>query len=51
LRRKYSNCDEPLQNYPLQLSGAMSKEVIAVRVLQVQLQSALPRAFEKAACS
>ena len=29
----------------------MSKEVITVRVLQVQLQSALPRAFKKAACS
>jgi hypothetical protein len=29
----------------------MFKVAIAVRVLEVQLQSALSRAFEKAACS
>jgi len=39
------------QNYPLQLSGATVRVAIAVRVLQVQRQSALPRAFEEAACS
>jgi hypothetical protein len=40
-----------LYNYPLQLSGAMFKEVITFRPLQVQQQSALSRAFESTACS
>jgi hypothetical protein len=39
------------QNYPLQLAGARSKVVITVRLLEVQRQSALSRAFEKTACS
>ena len=39
------------QNYPLQLSGATFNEAIAFRRLQVQLQSALSRAFKKIACS
>ena len=39
-----------LYNSLLHLSGAMFKEVITFRLLQVQRQSALPRAFEKAAC-
>jgi hypothetical protein len=39
------------QNYPLQLSGATVRVAIAVPVLQVQRQSALPRAFKKTACS
>ena len=43
--------DDVTQNYPLQLSGATFKEAIAVRVLQVQHQSALSRAFKKIACS
>jgi hypothetical protein len=36
-------------NSLLHLSGAMFEEVIALRPLEVQLQSALPRAFEQAA--
>jgi hypothetical protein len=39
------------QNYPLQLSGAMFKVVIAVRLLEVQQQGALSRALKNAACS
>jgi hypothetical protein len=39
------------QNDPLQLSGAMSKVFIAVRLLEVQQQGALSRAFKSTACS
>jgi hypothetical protein len=39
------------QNYPLQLSGARFKEAIAFDRLEVQLQSALSRAFKRIACS
>jgi hypothetical protein len=35
----------------LQLAGAMFKVFITIRRLEVQLQSALSRAFEKIACS
>ena len=40
-----------LYNYTLQPSGAIVRVVIAVRVLQVQTQSALSRAFERIARS
>ena len=39
------------QNYPLQLAGATFRVAIAVRVLQVQPQSALSRASWQIACS
>ena len=39
------------QNYPLQPSGATVRVAITVRVLQVQRQSALSRAFKTTACS
>ena len=42
--------DAAPHNSLLHLSGAMFKEVITFRPLQVQLQRALPRAFEKTAC-
>ena len=40
-----------LYNKPLQLSGAMFKEVITFRLLQVQRQGALARAFKPTARS
>jgi hypothetical protein len=39
------------QNYPLQLAGATVRVAIAVRLLEVQQQGALSRAFKTAACS
>jgi hypothetical protein len=46
-----SNKSHRPQNSQLQLARAMSRVAIAVRVLEVQRQSALSRAFKKAACS
>jgi hypothetical protein len=39
------------QNWQLQLSRAMSKVAIAVRLLEMRTQGALARAFWRTACS